>query len=474
MSPYFHYTSNQVTSTNARGVTATPGYDAAGDMQSDGANTYLYDGEGRVCAVSSTLEPGYTTFTGYLYDADGNRVAKGAITTMSCNPATNGFQFTEDYVTGPGGEELSMLNGSGTWQRTNVYGGGKLIGTYDLVHNPAYTPGGSQPAQVPWLHLHLEDALGTRRMQVSGMLANLAQPEMDFQSLPYGDGFSQLADQYADETDDDSSPLHFTGKERDTESGNDYFDARYYASSMGRWLSPDPGRISRNHLFNPQKWNKYNYVLNNPLTMFDPDGQAEVTIQLRAYIPQATMAGYRGDNRGPTSSQNVTSRTSITVRVETDPSKSANPLLSAPVSTAGQTQRLSDGKTDTQTVGLPTATVSRDANGNVVIHITQDAANPLSPAPQALTPGIKSDLNVTIPTDASSVSVGGTVSGSPAFELNAATGGSQVNLPLQGAPDNPAAFVGGLTQTNQVVNSAPLPPQPPPPTSCATGGTCPK
>ncbi len=165
-------TSNQVTSTNARGVTATPGYDAAGDMQSDGANTYLYDGEGRVCAVSSTLEPGYTTFTGYLYDADGNRVAKGAITTMSCNPATNGFQFTEDYVTGPGGEELSMLNGSGTWQRTNVYGGGKLIGTYDLVHNPAYTPGGSQPAQVPWLHLHLEDALGTRRMQVSGMLAS--------------------------------------------------------------------------------------------------------------------------------------------------------------------------------------------------------------------------------------------------------------------------------------------------------------
>ena len=118
-------------------------------------------------------------------------MAKGTITTMSCNPATNGFQFTEDYVTGPGGEELSMLNGSGTWQRTNVYGGGKLIGTYDLVHNPAYTPGGSQPQQVPWLHLHLEDALGTRRMQVSGMLANLAQPEMDFQSLPYGDGFSQ-------------------------------------------------------------------------------------------------------------------------------------------------------------------------------------------------------------------------------------------------------------------------------------------
>ena len=33
--------------------------------------------------------------------------------------------------------------------------------------------------------------------------------------------------------------LIYTGKERDTESGNDYFDARYYSSTMGRFLSPD-------------------------------------------------------------------------------------------------------------------------------------------------------------------------------------------------------------------------------------------
>jgi RHS repeat-associated protein len=36
-----------------------------------------------------------------------------------------------------------------------------------------------------------------------------------------------------------SSRSRFTAKERDAESGNDYFGARYYASSMGRWLSPD-------------------------------------------------------------------------------------------------------------------------------------------------------------------------------------------------------------------------------------------
>jgi len=67
------------------------------------------------------------------------------------------------------------------------------------------------------------------------------------------------------------SRYRFTGKERDTESGNDYFGARYYASSMGRMLSPDPGNIGANPA-NPQTWNMYSYGLNNPLRIVDPTG----------------------------------------------------------------------------------------------------------------------------------------------------------------------------------------------------------
>lgn len=67
------------------------------------------------------------------------------------------------------------------------------------------------------------------------------------------------------------SAYHFTGKERDTESGNDYFGARYYASSMGRMLSPDPSNMGANPA-NPQTWNMYSYSLNNPLVMTDPTG----------------------------------------------------------------------------------------------------------------------------------------------------------------------------------------------------------
>ena len=64
-----------------------------------------------------------------------------------------------------------------------------------------------------------------------------------------------------------------TGKERDAESGNDYFGARYYASTMGRFLSPDPSNLYFANPNNPQSFNLYAYVLNNPMINTDPDGQ---------------------------------------------------------------------------------------------------------------------------------------------------------------------------------------------------------
>jgi RHS repeat-associated protein len=69
---------------------------------------------------------------------------------------------------------------------------------------------------------------------------------------------------------------HFTGKERDSESGLDYFGARYYSSNMGRWMSPDcsktPEGVPYANLSDPQSLNLYGYVHNNPLSKNDPDG----------------------------------------------------------------------------------------------------------------------------------------------------------------------------------------------------------
>ena len=68
----------------------------------------------------------------------------------------------------------------------------------------------------------------------------------------------------------------YTGKERDTESGNDYMFARYYNSATGRFLSPDWSAkeepVPYAKLEYPQTLNLYSYVLNNPMTHSDPDG----------------------------------------------------------------------------------------------------------------------------------------------------------------------------------------------------------
>ena len=70
--------------------------------------------------------------------------------------------------------------------------------------------------------------------------------------------------------------LKFTGKERDAETGLDYFGARYFSAAQGRWTSPDwsavPQPVPYATLTNPQSLNLYQYVLNNPLSQKDDDG----------------------------------------------------------------------------------------------------------------------------------------------------------------------------------------------------------
>jgi RHS repeat-associated protein len=64
----------------------------------------------------------------------------------------------------------------------------------------------------------------------------------------------------------------FSDKERDVETGLDYFGARYFASAQGRFTSVDPMPVTVENFVNPQRFNQYSYVLNNPLASVDPDG----------------------------------------------------------------------------------------------------------------------------------------------------------------------------------------------------------
>jgi lipoprotein-anchoring transpeptidase ErfK/SrfK len=138
----------------------------------------------------------------------------------------------------------------------------------------------------------------------------------------------------------------YTGKERDSESGLDYFPARYYGSNMGRWMSPDPipwigwqhppagsteeeeeesHKKFEDWISNPQNFNMYAYVNNNPLRYTDPTG----------------MAGCQaGDKKFDTCTITVvydpkTSKGTLTVTGQNKGDKEATTLLTASVVVGG-------------------------------------------------------------------------------------------------------------------------------------------
>ena len=246
---------NYSTSNNNRIANDSMGtfsYDAAGNVLFDGVNSYAYDGAGRLCAVQN---PDTHAITQYLYNAESVRTARlngGA--TLGCYTG-GAISPTELFVVDTAGNQVTEI-GVGTgpdnwqWTRTNVFAAGGLLATFD--------PYG--------LHFHLSDWLGNRRVQVSGTTGSA---ELTCANNPWGTGLSCAESQYGGQPD--ATEHHFTGKERDTESGLDYFGARYYGSNMGRMMSPDSGVDQ--HPEDPQTWNLYSYGRNNPLAFVDPTGE---------------------------------------------------------------------------------------------------------------------------------------------------------------------------------------------------------
>ena len=128
--------------------------------------------------------------------------------------------------------------------------------------------GGGTSVTIQWL---VTDHLGTPRMIIdkTGELANVKRHDY----LPFGEelfagtGNRSIALGYSGDT----IRQKFTLKERDNETGLDYFFARYYSSTQGRFTSVDPLMASA-RTANPQTFNRYSYTLNNPLRYVDPTG----------------------------------------------------------------------------------------------------------------------------------------------------------------------------------------------------------
>jgi RHS repeat-associated protein len=85
----------------------------------------------------------------------------------------------------------------------------------------------------------------------------------------------------------------FTGQERDSETGLDFFQARYFSAALGRFNSPDPENAGAS-LFNPQSWNGYAYANNNPMVNIDPSGLSCINGQ--GTIVQESDGAAQADN----------------------------------------------------------------------------------------------------------------------------------------------------------------------------------
>lgn len=269
---------NRLLTSNMAGSIFAPLYDAAGNLTADNTNTYIYDGEGRVCGIAAPpIAGGPPAVTIYIYDASGQRVGKGSAHVVwdnagnpalangqyqvTCDTTQNiGFSLLKAYVLDATGQQLTEMSvnastGAITWDHSNAFGG-MLIATYQQN-----AVNGSD------LRFHISDWLGTQRLETDFAGQNPKSfTEFPFGEMPVGQDLG-------------STEQHFTGRERDTESGLDYFGARYYASSMGRFMSPDwsiqAEPVPYAKFEDPQSLNLYGYVKNSPLSRVDLDGHQE-------------------------------------------------------------------------------------------------------------------------------------------------------------------------------------------------------
>ena len=203
------------------------GYDADGNMTSNGSTTYVYDGESRLQSVNGVT---------YTYDGDGNRVIKSS--------------GTEYWGTGP------MLESSSTGHLTfeYIFAGGKRIARRDVSTGT--------------VSYYLTDDLGSTNKFVKS--TGVIQNDSDY--YPYGGEriYSQSAS---------SQNYRFTGKEYDSESGLDNFEARYDSPNLGRFMTPDwaarPTAVPYAVFGDPQSLNLYGFVRNDPVSRVDADGHAD-------------------------------------------------------------------------------------------------------------------------------------------------------------------------------------------------------
>jgi RHS repeat-associated protein len=216
-----------VSATTNQFTTAGYAYDAAGNMTNDGVNSLVYDAEDRVTSSSGGGGSGVYTYDGYS-----KRIEKSVSGVATAYIFSNS-QVIAEYAAGAAASSPS---------REYIYGGSALLANIASSTTQYYH----------------QDHLSNRLMTDSS--GNVLGQQGHF---PFGEQW------YASNT---TTKWFFTTYERDAESGNDYAMARYYINRLGRFNTLDPAGLGSVDISNPQTWNAYTYVLNDPINLVDPTG----------------------------------------------------------------------------------------------------------------------------------------------------------------------------------------------------------
>ncbi len=265
------------------------------------AQTQFFDYD-RADRLYTAFEPGGWSQT-YDYDRWGNRAVTGTLidpvltpgTLLAFDPATNRRMSYYGSYDNSGNERRDPLGRPSTYDGENrqtsfagttysydgegrrvrkTESGKTTVFVYDALGRLAaeYAGPGVPPMPARTARYLTPDPLGSTRIVTDQLGAVVSRRDY----LPFGEeipvsfGIRAAIGAYGAT---DGVKKRFTSKERDLESGLDYFGARYFSGAQGRFSGADPLFNWDEHVVDPQQWNRYAYVRNNPLKHTDPTGE---------------------------------------------------------------------------------------------------------------------------------------------------------------------------------------------------------
>jgi len=254
--PTYSSATNRMTSIGS----FTPSYDGNGNVTNDSLHTYSWNAYGRPVTIDSI---------NLTYDALGRMVEQnrsGSYTQLLYSPT---------------GFKVSIMNGQSP-QKTFVPLPGGAMAVYTTSS----------------MYYGHSDHLGSLRF------ASTPSRTMYFDTAyaPFGETYASCG----------STDPAFTSQRQDTVSGLYDFPAREY-SIQGRWPSPDPAGLAAVDPSNPQSWNRYAYVLNNPLRNVDPTGTTCFQVDENGDITDTALEFDNGGDCGAGGGYWISVNTVVTV-----------------------------------------------------------------------------------------------------------------------------------------------------------------